>query len=666
MSDWDAEPVHSSNRPGNDVYNGKTSSNLDFSTLKLDVERVQFKWNVRTSCYEPMSEGGGEENGTPDDKPRYTPTCAFAIAKVLKPAQRPPLMEMKKSVHAWSPHFLKGARAVLEDYSNVAWGVKPLQVPTRLFIMITPTNYLLLQLDAEEMLKFLPSFDAHIRLLEATNATDEDTPSVIAQLRFFTALLRKEHASKLKTLTDLLTENQITFELVPIAFTPGTVLLTHCSLTGEPLMVRLKSCIHQLNSCGRFWALDCWNVDVDEQGLPGRGLHRIAVHDFAGAQRITDLAAFPVEPYLEEPRRSELRQALVKRGRRFWELANNWCHTEYDAVAWYARDHRKIAITSRIMLDREKFRDYAPTDGTPFAKQDLDGKTLQRTALSSKETMRKVELTEEEYMLMPAKLFGFGLADREWLVFNVGHVKDIEWNTQAFEHLDIHEDKKDIVKTLILSHTQKASQFDDFVQGPPGVGKTLTAEATSEVARAPLYMVGAGDLGTDASDLDSALHRVLTLASAWKAVVLIDEADVFLEKRDLHDLQRNAMVAVFLRQLEYYTGILILTTNRLSTIDGAMKSRIHVSLHYGPLTAGVRSRLWAAFLQKAGLQDGVDEADTQLMKELCQRNLNGREIKNVIKTATTYAAYHGRAVHIKDVLRVISVTDDMAEVPPIQ
>ena len=63
-------------------------------------------------------------------------------------------------------------------------------------------------------------------------------------------------------------------------------------------------------------------------------------------------------------------------------------------------------------------------------------------------------------------------------------------------------------------------------------------------------MVGAGDLGTHADELDSALHRVLALASAWKAVVLIDEADVFLEKRDLHDLVRNAMVAVFLRQLE--------------------------------------------------------------------------------------------------------------------
>ena len=70
------------------------------------------------------------------------------------------------------------------------------------------------------------------------------------------------------------------------------------------------------------------------------------------------------------------------------------------------------------------------------------------------------------------------------------------------------------------------------------------------MARAPLYMVGAGDLGTDAHSLDTALTTVLSLASSWKAIVLIDEADVFLEKRDLHDLLRNAMVAVFLRQLE--------------------------------------------------------------------------------------------------------------------
>ena len=70
------------------------------------------------------------------------------------------------------------------------------------------------------------------------------------------------------------------------------------------------------------------------------------------------------------------------------------------------------------------------------------------------------------------------------------------------------------------------------------------------VTRSPLYIVSAGDLGTTAGELDGALTTIFALASTWKAIVLIDEADVFLEQRDLHDLQRNAMVAVFLRQLE--------------------------------------------------------------------------------------------------------------------
>ena len=45
-------------------------------------------------------------------------------------------------------------------------------------------------------------------------------------------------------------------------------------------------------------------------------------------------------------------------------------------------------------------------------------------------------------------------------------------------------------------------------------------------------------------------------------VVLFDESDVFLEERSQADLHRNALVSVFLRVLEYYDGILILTSNR--------------------------------------------------------------------------------------------------------
>jgi SpoVK/Ycf46/Vps4 family AAA+-type ATPase len=80
--------------------------------------------------------------------------------------------------------------------------------------------------------------------------------------------------------------------------------------------------------------------------------------------------------------------------------------------------------------------------------------------------------------------------------------------------------------------------------GPPGVGKTFSAEATSEHVQRPLYIVGGGDLGTTAACLDSALEKIFNVATAWKAIVLIDEADVFLEQRSMHDLERNAMVAV--------------------------------------------------------------------------------------------------------------------------
>ena len=75
-------------------------------------------------------------------------------------------------------------------------------------------------------------------------------------------------------------------------------------------------------------------------------------------------------------------------------------------------------------------------------------------------------------------------------------------------------------------------------------GKTFSAEATSEHVKRPLYVVGAGELGITAAKLDEALTQVFEIAAGWNAIVLIDEADVFLEQRSLHELDRNAMVAV--------------------------------------------------------------------------------------------------------------------------
>lgn len=91
----------------------------------------------------------------------------------------------------------------------------------------------------------------------------------------------------------------------------------------------------------------------------------------------------------------------------------------------------------------------------------------------------------------------------------------------------------------------------------------MTAEGISELLKCPLYMVSAGELGTDSRYLESELQKILDICHTWGAILLLDEADVFLEKRSMHDIHRNSLVGVFLRQLEYFMGILFLTTNRV-------------------------------------------------------------------------------------------------------
>ena len=69
--------------------------------------------------------------------------------------------------------------------------------------------------------------------------------------------------------------------------------------------------------------------------------------------------------------------------------------------------------------------------------------------------------------------------------------------------------------------------------GPPGVGKTLSAEATSEHLRRPLYIVGGGDIGAEsgAASVDKALKGVFSIATGWKAIVLIDEVSPLMPSR---------------------------------------------------------------------------------------------------------------------------------------
>ncbi|KAF2401891.1 P-loop containing nucleoside triphosphate hydrolase protein [Trichodelitschia bisporula] len=277
--------------------------------------------------------------------------------------------------------------------------------------------------------------------------------------------------------------------------------------------------------------------------------------------------------------------------------------------------------------------------------------------------------TEEELLIASSVVLGFSFSDKLWLEFSLSGVQDIPWNEEAFASLVLPHNQKHVVKALVSSHKFHATNtIDDVIRGkgkglvfvlhgPPGVGKTLTAEGVAEDLRCPIYAVSMGELGTDSSRLEAQLQQIMDIAHSWGAVLLLDEADVFLEKRSHQDVHRNALVSIFLRLLEYFQGILFLTTNRVGTFDEAFQSRIHVALKYDELTPRARKTVWRDFLEKVRVAEGLDAMPFKDddYEQLSRKGLNGRQIKNTVRTAQALALHEQKRLsmeHIKNVLEV--------------
>jgi SpoVK/Ycf46/Vps4 family AAA+-type ATPase len=153
------------------------------------------------------------------------------------------------------------------------------------------------------------------------------------------------------------------------------------------------------------------------------------------------------------------------------------------------------------------------------------------------------------------------------------------------------------------------------------------------------------DIGSNPTKIEAILSDGFQTASSWGAVLLIDEADVFMERRSTNDLKRNVLVAGFLRALEFYDGILFLTTNRVGSFDDAFISRIHVKLYYPEFTDQERQRVWKTFIDKlqrdrgSSIRVSIDAKEFIRGKAMREVRWNGREIRNAFQTAVALAEY---------------------------
>ena len=157
-------------------------------------------------------------------------------------------------------------------------------------------------------------------------------------------------------------------------------------------------------------------------------------------------------------------------------------------------------------------------------------------------------------------------------------------------------------------------------------------------------------------DVEGELSTTFSQAARWNAVLLIDECDMYLEKRNDNSPERNHVVSQFLRELEYYPSLLFLTTNREKVLDPAVYSRIHLTINYPALDKTSRLAIWKTFL-------GREEDSTVTEEEyekLSNIDINGRKIKNATKSARIMAKRAGRGISFNDVRNVMRITEGLS------
>lgn len=259
--------------------------------------------------------------------------------------------------------------------------------------------------------------------------------------------------------------------------------------------------------------------------------------------------------------------------------------------------------------------------------------------IKNKEVSASVQFNSGSNVDVPIHpyVFTYNLTNYCYASVHVSNIAKYEFDEAIIDKLVISDKKKKLLSSLISNK----NTFSDIISGKSGgiiilgsgkagTGKTLTAEVYSELMKKPLYSIQSSQLGIDVEQIENNLNKVLYRADKWDAVLLIDEADAYVYKRE-NNIVQNCIVGTFLRLLEYYNGVLFLTTNRPDIIDDAIMSRVTAHVKYDYPTTEETHKLWQILSTNFKFKISENTVN-QLLKEF--EVMSGRDIRNLLKMIT--------------------------------
>ena len=191
--------------------------------------------------------------------------------------------------------------------------------------------------------------------------------------------------------------------------------------------------------------------------------------------------------------------------------------------------------------------------------------------------------------------------------------------------------------------------------GPPGTGKTMSAEVIASDLKLDLFKVNLATMVSKfIGETEKNLEELFEAADTGNVVLLFDEADSIFGKRsevsNSNDRYANLEVSYLLQRIERFDGLVILTTNLKSNVDAAFLRRINLTVDFQTPNLVERQRLWSRVIPEVAPRSDLD------LEFLSKFKITGADIRSVALTAAFRAADAGVPISMKEM--VLALLDE--------
>lgn len=363
-----------------------------------------------------------------------------------------------------------------------------------------------------------------------------------------------------------------TFEHLWLLFKPGTDVIAMASTIGAKFVAPFRRGYvvdnMERRNDGKQWKYILWSLEYDGSCV-GIVEREYFLDAFEGEVKISALPIVPADRLDHKDDQKTWTETLRANGKKAFDLLKPICMTHTGPVM----EAPFAEANGLVVVDMKTF--YADPDSP---RPLLRPPTIQGSGMAAcrcsvcKESVQHAEdvpaspmlfegydnidvgtsvLTEHQSFLFPSLVIALHFRSRAWKVLDVANLGPAQFQPDILNTLVMSDKRIKMLKALSKNfmipadgdaHIEPHKGFwsADFIKGKgkseiillhgrPGVGKTYTAECMAEHTRRPLLVLTCADIGTDPEQVEGNLETYFQMAKSWGALVLIDEADIYME-----------------------------------------------------------------------------------------------------------------------------------------